>query len=114
MTRVPLAPPVVSGLINLRGQIVTAVDLRRCLGLPARSGGQPSMNVIVRWDGRAVSLLVDEIGEVVEVSETTFEAAQATVRPAMRDLVKGVYKLPGQLLLLLDSDLTIGPTLAQR
>src|SRR5712691_1623782 len=67
MTRVPLAPRVVEGLINLRGQIVTAIDLRRRLELPERAEGQRPMNIVVRTAGGAVSLLVDDIGEVVEV-----------------------------------------------
>lgn len=81
MTRVPLAAPVVRGLINLRGQIVTAIDLRRRLGLADRflgdtpnSGGEAlPMNLVVRTDDGVVSLLVDEIGEVVEVDEDSFE-----------------------------------------
>ncbi len=73
MTRVPLAPPVVRGLINLRGQIVTALDLRRRLELSDRPADQEPVNVVVHTDDGAVSLLVDEIGDVVEVSETAFE-----------------------------------------
>jgi purine-binding chemotaxis protein CheW len=75
MTRVPLAPEVVGGLINLRGQIVTAVDLRRRLELEARSPEMRPMNVVVRSEDGAVSLLVDEIGDVVEVEETTLGKA---------------------------------------
>ena len=80
MTRVPLAPTVVSGLINLRGQIVTAIDLRRRLGLagPADEGLHP-MNVVVRTDDGAVSLLVDEIGDVVEVTDDAFEPPPETL-----------------------------------
>src|SRR5271169_2039739 len=73
MTRVPLAPAVVRGLINLRGQIVTAVDLRRRLELEPGPAGMLAMNVVVRSQDGAVSLLVDEIGDVVEVEEDTFE-----------------------------------------
>ena len=68
MTRVPLAPKLIGGLINLRGQIVTAIDLRLRLGLPERRPGQLPMNVVVRSEDGAVSLLVDEIGDVLEVS----------------------------------------------
>src|ERR1700690_3732725 len=73
MTKVPLAPSVVSGLINLRGQIVTAVDLRRRLELQPRPADALPMNVVVRSEDGSVSLLVDEIGDVVEVDEDTFE-----------------------------------------
>src|SRR6516162_5028936 len=80
MTRVPLAPPVVRGLINLRGQIVTAIDLRRRLELKDRPGDQLPVNVVVQTDDGAVSLLVDEIGDVLEVPEQAFEPAPDTVQ----------------------------------
>lgn len=102
MVRVPLASPVVRGLINLRGQIVTAIDLRRRLDLPDRSDDVDPMNVVIRTDDGAVSLLVDQIGDVVEVDESTFEAAPETLRGRARELIEGVYKLDGQLLLILD------------
>lgn len=102
MVRVPLASPVVRGLINLRGQIVTAIDLRRRLELPDRSDDVDPMNVVVRTDDGAVSLLVDQIGDVVEVDESTFESAPETLRGRARELIEGVYKLDGQLLLILD------------
>lgn len=102
MVRVPLASPVVRGLINLRGQIVTAIDLRRRLDLPDRSDDVDPMNVVVRTDDGAVSLLVDQIGDVVEVDESTFESAPETLRGRARELIEGVYKLDGQLLLILD------------
>ncbi|MDQ8162753.1 MAG: chemotaxis protein CheW [Gemmatimonadota bacterium] len=103
MTPVPLAPPAVRGLINLRGQIVTAIDLRRRLGLPERPDGQEPMNVVMRTDDGAVSLLVDEIGDVIEVNEAAFEPPPDTLKGEARALIKGVYKLNGQLLLILDS-----------
>jgi purine-binding chemotaxis protein CheW len=104
MTPVPLAPAVIGGLINLRGQIVTAVDLRRRLGLHARSQGTLPMNVVVRTDDGAMSLLVDEIGDVVEVEGASFEAAPDTLATGARELIRGVYKLKRDLLLLLDTD----------
>jgi purine-binding chemotaxis protein CheW len=105
MTRVPLAAPVVRGLINLRGQIVTAIDLRRRLGLPDRgdSGEHLLMNLVVRTDDGVVSLLVDEIGEFVEVDEDTFERPPPTLDGVARELVRGVYKREGSLLLVLDT-----------
>ncbi len=102
MTRVPLAPALIGGLINLRGQIVTAIDLRLRLGLPERKAGELPMNVVARSDDAAVSLLVDEIGDVVEVQEEQFEDVPQTMRQA-RDLIRGVYKLPDRLLLVLDT-----------
>ena len=107
LTMVPLSPPVIEGLINLRGQIVTAVDMRRRLNLHNRSGDQTPMNIVVRTGEGAVSLLVDEIGDVVEVSPDTFERAPENVDAAARDLLLGVYKLKDRLLLILDIERTI-------
>ncbi|MFN8545606.1 MAG: chemotaxis protein CheW [Candidatus Binatia bacterium] len=106
-TRVPLAHPVVRGLINLRGQIVTAVDLRRRLELPDRPADVAALNVVIRTDDGTVSLLVDEIGDVIEVSEETFERPPDTVRGVTRELIRGVYKLKGRLLLVLDTIKTV-------
>jgi purine-binding chemotaxis protein CheW len=102
MTAVPLGPRVVSGLINLRGQIVTAVNLRRRLELEAAPPGTEFMNVVVRSVDGAVSLLVDEIGDVVEVEENTFEPPPETLRPSVRNIVLGIHKLKGRLLHVLD------------
>lgn len=102
MTRVPLAPPMVEGLINLRGQIVCAIDLRRRLSLPARPEEQKPMNVVVRTDDGAVSLLVDEIGDVVDVESSRFEPVPETVTSMAADVMAGVYKQQGRLLLVLD------------
>lgn len=107
MTTVPLAPSVIRGLINLRGQIVTAIDMRNRMGLPAKSAEELPMNVVVRTDDGAVSLLVDEIGDVVEVSEAAFERAPETLATPARELIRGVYKLESRLLLLLDTERAI-------
>ncbi len=103
MTRVPLAAAAISGLINLRGQIVTAIDLRCRLGLPLRKPGEPPMNVVVRDGENAVSLLVDRIGDVLEVDDELFEAPPSTVRASVRGLIVGAYKLSDRLLLVLDT-----------
>jgi purine-binding chemotaxis protein CheW len=107
MTRVPLAPPEVEGLINLRGQIVTAIDMRRRLEMPERNSGEQPMNVIVRTDDGAVSLLVDEIGDVLEVREEDFEGPPETVDDLARELIEGAYKQQGRLLLVLSPDKTV-------
>jgi len=107
MTRVPLVPHVIRGLINLRGQIVMAVDLRRRFGMADRPEGQLPMNVVVRTDDGAVSLLVDEIGDVLEAGEEIFERPPETLRGPARDLVRGVYKLQERLLLVLDTERTL-------
>lgn len=104
MTTVPLAHETIGGLINLRGQIVTAVDLRVRLGLPDRGEDEPVMNVVVRTDEGAVSFLVDEIGDVVEIAGLDREDAPDTLAPHVRELITGVHKLDGALLLQLDVD----------
>ncbi|MTV27068.1 chemotaxis protein CheW [Nitriliruptoraceae bacterium ZYF776] len=103
LTRVPLADPVVEGLINLRGQIVTALDLRRRLELPPRPDGRDPMNIVVRTAAGELSLLVDEIGDVVDVDEATFEGPPETLEGVARELIVGAYKLDDRLLLILDT-----------
>ena len=107
MTEVPLAPPVIGGLINLRGQIVTAIDLRKRLLLQPRPETDLPMNVVVRSADGAVSLLVDEIGDVVEVEEANYEATPDTLQGIGHELLRGVYKLKDRLLLLLDTERAI-------
>jgi purine-binding chemotaxis protein CheW len=103
MTRVPLAPTAVRGLINLRGQIVTAIDMRCSLGLPPREPEELPMNVVVQDRDAAVSLLVDRIGDVLEVDEDLFEPPPATVSATFRGTIHGAYKLTDRLLLVLDT-----------
>ena len=104
MTNVPLASKVVQGLINLRGQIVTAIDLRRRLELSERPPDQEPMNIVIQTDDGAVSLLVDEIGDVLEVTEDTLDPPPNTVKGTARELITGVHKLDGCLLLILDTE----------
>jgi len=103
MTEVPLAHRVVRGLINLRGQIVTALDLRRRLDLAERPASEHPMNIVVRTEDGAVSFLVDEIGDVVEVEGSAFERPPETLRGNARTLIPGAYKLQDRLLLVLDT-----------
>lgn len=110
MTRVPLVPQVIRGLINLRGQIVVAIDLRRRLSASERPEGQLPMNVVVRTVDGAVSLLVDEIGDVLEVQDDTFERPPETLQNISRELVLGVHKLPNGLLLILDTEKAVNGT----
>ncbi|MEQ1884265.1 MAG: chemotaxis protein CheW [Bryobacteraceae bacterium] len=104
MTSVPLAPSVIEGLINLRGQIVTALDMRTRLGLPQRTEYETSMNMVVRSEDGAVSLLVDEIGDVIEVQSDAFESTPDNLPAEQRELIRGIYKLDGRLLLVLSAD----------
>jgi purine-binding chemotaxis protein CheW len=107
MTRVPLSDRVVRGLINLRGQIATAIDLRRQLELGERPAGKLPMNVVVRTDDGPVSLLVDEIGDVLEVDAESFERPPDTLRGVGREFVRGAHKLQDHLLLILDTQRAI-------
>jgi purine-binding chemotaxis protein CheW len=106
ITPVPLAPKVVRGLINLRGQILTAIDLRYRLGLGEPGDPAKLMNVVVRTDDSPVSFLVDEIGEVLDVDEDCFENPPETLQGEMRELIGGAYKLDGRLLLALSAERT--------
>lgn len=108
MTEVPLTDSAVAGLINLRGQIVTALDLRRCFAMPIKPlpledpTVDPPKNVVVKDGDEAISLLVDEIGDVLEIDVSTFEPPPPTLTDPARQLVRGIHKLDGQLLLVLD------------
>ncbi|NBW40327.1 chemotaxis protein CheW [bacterium] len=107
MTPVPLSSSIVEGLINLRGQIITAIDLRKRLRLSQGNGEQKPMNVVVGVNEEVVSLLVDQIGDVVEVSQSQYEEAPDTLDPISRSVVSGVFKLDGSLLLLLDVEAAV-------
>ena len=111
VTPVPLAPHEVSGLINLRGQIVTTLDLRTRLGLPTRPAGSSSVSVVVRAaDGGPVSLVVDQIGDVLEAEESLLEPPPDTVPHEVRELVMGICKLEDRLMLLLDTERAVAVT----
>jgi purine-binding chemotaxis protein CheW len=107
MTRVPQAQDVIEGLINLRGQIVTAIDMRRRLRLPSRGDGQTPMNMVVCTEDGAVSLLVDEIGDVLDLDAATYERPPENLSSGARELIRGVYKLKDRLLLVLDVERTV-------
>lgn len=107
MTPVPQAPDVVEGLINLRGQIVTAIDMRRRLQMPKLATGQPPMNIVVSTQDGAVSLLVDEIGDVLDMDASNYERPPDNLDPAARELIRGVYKMKDRLMLVLDTEKAI-------
>jgi purine-binding chemotaxis protein CheW len=104
ITEIPLAPRIVSGLMNLRGQIITGIDLRRRLDLPDRPEDTPPMNVVIRGAEGAVSLLVDEIGDVVEVTDESFERPPETLQGKVREVIVGVHKLEKQLMHVLNTE----------
>jgi purine-binding chemotaxis protein CheW len=100
---VPLAAPAIAGLINLRGEVLTAIDLRARMGMPRSTSERDPVNVVIRVDDEPVSLLVDEIGGVLEVSQVPFEQTPSTVDERIRDMLLGAYTLPERLLLALNA-----------
>jgi purine-binding chemotaxis protein CheW len=106
VTPIPLAPPQVAGLINLRGEIVPALDLRVRLGSVV-SADRRGMSLIVNGPAGPVSLLVDEVGEVLEVDDASLEPPPPTLREAARELIAGMYTLDDRLLVELDVARTI-------
>jgi purine-binding chemotaxis protein CheW len=102
---VPLAPAVVSGLMNLRGQVVVALELRRQLELPARPANMTPVCLVVHAASGTVCLIADEVGNVLEVEEQTFEPSPQTLSERLRSVILGVHKLDGQLMHVLDTDL---------
>ncbi|MFO0612816.1 MAG: chemotaxis protein CheW [Polyangiaceae bacterium] len=113
VTPVPLSPRVVGGLINLRGHIVTVIDLRRRLGLTSPTPEAP-LQLVIKSDDQMTSLLVDQMGDVVSVDESQFERAPTTVAADARELIVGAYKLDGALVLALDVEQAIKLTLPRR
>lgn len=102
ISRVPLAPPAVAGSLNLRGRIVTAIDLRHRLKIEPREDGALYMSVIVDRGGELYALIVDDVGDVLWLSDAVFEANPVTLSPHWRALCGGLYRLDGELLLVLD------------
>lgn len=102
LTRVPLAPEYVAGLINLRGQIATAIGLRELFKLGQNPDTSKGVNVICKSEGPLLALVVDEIGDVLEVEDEIFEPTPDTVNPLVAQFMSGVYKLPHDILSIID------------
>ena len=102
ITRVPLAPPEIAGSLNLRGRIVTAIDLRRRLRLPAAPPGQPRMSVVAEQGGELYALLVDQVSEVLSLDASCFERNPPTLEKTWADFSTGVFRLDERLLVVLD------------
>lgn len=107
-TPVPLAAPSIAGLINLRGKVVLTIDLRTRLGLEPLNADLEPMMVVVSVDGEPISLLVDDIGDVIDVEGRQLEAPPDTLPPWLHEVILGVYQLEGSLLLVLDIDRVTG------
>ncbi|MBC7792066.1 MAG: chemotaxis protein CheW [Clostridia bacterium] len=108
LTPVPLAPPSVKGLMNLRGGVVPAIDLRMRLGQPQHDDGEAT-HVIVRTDDETTSLMVDAVEDVITVTDDSFEAPPQSLTGLERDCITGVHKLDGRLLLILDARRIVQP-----
>jgi purine-binding chemotaxis protein CheW len=107
LTRVPLAPPEVAGVLNLRGRIVTAIDMRVRLGLPPREPGHTPMAVGIDHQGEAYGLLIDHVGEVMKLPLAGREPNPANLDPRWAEISDGVHRLDGQLLVVLDVEVTL-------
>ena len=104
LSAVPLAPPEVAGVLNLRGRIVTALDLRRRLGLPPREDGKPTVAVGIEERGELYGLIADKVGDVMWLPASQYETAPANLDPRWAQVCAGVYRLDGRLLVVLDVD----------
>ncbi len=102
ITRIPLAPPEIAGSLNLRGRIVTAIDLRRRLQLPPAPAGQPRMSVVAEQGGELYALLVDQVSEVMTLRANAFERNPPTLPPEWAAFSTGIFRLDGKLLVVLD------------
>ena len=103
MTPVPLAPKAIRGLVNLRGQIITAIDLRSMIGMDDTDSPEPAMNVVVHAEGERISLLVDSIGDVLEMDPVDYEDTPDTIASNIGGIVQGVFKLEQDLLLVINA-----------
>lgn len=104
LTRVPLAGPEIAGVLNLRGRIVTAIDMRRRLGLPARTDGRPAMAVGITFRDESYGLLIDSVGEVLKLADGTREPNPVNLDQHLRRVSGGVHRLEGQLMVILEVD----------
>jgi purine-binding chemotaxis protein CheW len=104
MTRVPLSAAEIAGVLNLRGRIVTAIDMRRRLGLPPRTDDRPSMAVGIEMKGESYGLLIDNVGEVMKLADGTCESNPVNLDARLARVSGGVHRLDGQLLVILDVD----------
>jgi len=104
LTRVPLAPPEVAGILNLRGRVVTAIDMRARLDLGARPSVTPVMAIGIEHKGESYGLLVDAVGEVMALRDSACEAKPANLDPRLSQVAAGIYRLEGQLMVVLDVD----------
>jgi purine-binding chemotaxis protein CheW len=104
INKIPLAPPEVAGSLNLRGRIVTAIDIRKRLGLPPRPAGDEGMNVVVEQGAELYSLVIDTVGEVLSLPLADYERNPSNLDEVWRDVTAGIYQLDGKLMVVVDID----------
>jgi purine-binding chemotaxis protein CheW len=104
LTRVPLAPPEIAGVLNLRGRIVTLIDMRRCLGIEKRQVDAPPMAIGVESSGESYGLLVDNVGEVLKLDDSAREPNPINLDPRLARVCAGIHRLDRQLLMVIDVD----------
>lgn len=102
LTRIPLAPPEITGSLNLRGRVVTAIDIRIRLGLPPRPADAECMSIVAESEGELYSLMVDSVGEVLALSKSEYERNPPTLDAKFRAFSDGIYRLDDKLLVVLD------------
>ncbi len=110
ITEVPLSPAAVAGVLNLRGQIVTAIDLRKRLNLQRREDDAEEMNIVVEYQSEPYSLIIDKVGDVLSLSDEAYEKNPVTLEPCWQGVSNGIYRLEEDLLVVLDIEklLTFG------
>ena len=102
VTKIPLAPPAVAGALNLRGRIVTSINVRECLGLPPIKRKNNGISVVVEHEGELFSLMIDSIGDVLSIKQKYYEQNPATLDPVWRHISQGIYRLEDDLMVVLD------------
>ncbi|MFZ5834608.1 MAG: chemotaxis protein CheW [Pseudomonadota bacterium] len=107
LAHVPMAPPEIAGVLNLRGRIVTAIDLRQRLGYERRAHGSPVMAVVIEYQGEPYSLLVDAVGEVLSLEESSFERSPSNLDVKLRDVAEGIFRLDDKLMVVIQLDKVI-------
>lgn len=102
VTKIPLAPPEVDGALNLRGRIVTAINVRKRLGISGTNPNKKCMSVVVEFESELYSLLIDRVGDVLSIENKFYESNPATLNDRWREVSQGIYRLDGELLVILD------------
>lgn len=102
VTKIPLAPPEVAGSLNLRGRVVTAINVRKRLDMKGAESAPSDMSVVVEHGSELYSLIIDEIGDVMTLRNSAYEPVPPTLDPILREISSGIYRLEGELLVILD------------